>query len=76
MEFLQVLLAKLTPWILVEAKYSANNSISEYLYKYQELTGAEYAFQVVINLDYVHKDCFTIRTPTIVPAITFLSQLV
>lgn len=64
------------PWILVEAKYSGNNSISEYLYKYQEQTQAEYAFQVVINQDYVDKDCFEFRKPIVVPAITFLSQLV
>ena len=35
-----------------------------------------HAFQVSFALDYVDADCFTRSTPTIVPAKTFLSQLV
>lgn len=64
------------PWFLMEAKCSSNNSISEYLYKYQEITGAKHAFQVVMDLDYVDRDCFEFQKPIIVPAITFLSQLI
>jgi predicted AAA+ superfamily ATPase len=64
------------PWFLVEAKCSSNNSLSEYLYKYQEITGAKHAFQVVMDLEYIDRDCFEFKKPIIVPAITFLSQLV
>lgn len=64
------------PWLLVEAKSSDNNRISKYLYKYHEQTGAKYAFQVVHDMAYVDKNCFEFEGPLIVPAMTFLSQLV
>lgn len=64
------------PWFLVEAKISRNNSLSKSLFYYQEKTGAPHAFQVVRDLDHEDIDCFSIDTPVIVPAKTFLSQLV
>ncbi len=64
------------PWFLVEVKYSDKSSISEHLYKYQEVTGAKHAFQVVITGEFVNQDCFHYKKPIIVPAITFLSQLI
>ncbi len=64
------------PWFLVEAKYSDNSSISRNLAIFQQQTGAKHAFQVVIDMDYVAIDCFSYYKPTIVPAKTFLSQLV
>jgi predicted AAA+ superfamily ATPase len=64
------------PWFLVEAKTSNNSSISSSLYHYQKLTQAKHAFQVVLNMDYVDKDCFSYNDPIIVPAKTFLSQLI
>ena len=64
------------PWILVEAKYSNNNSISKNLFYFQEKTKAPFAFQVVHNLEYVDKSCFEHEGPIIVPASTFLSQFV
>lgn len=64
------------PWFLVEAKYSNNSPISESLRIFQEKTKAKYAFQVVINMPYVDVDCFSCTAPTVVPARTFLSQLV
>lgn len=64
------------PWILVEAKNSDNNSISKNLIYFKEKTKAEYAFQVVNEMDYVDKSCFDVKDPVIVPARTFLSQLV
>ncbi len=64
------------PWFLVEVKNGPNHSISKHLYYFQEETQAPHAFQVVIEMDYVDKDCFSMHKPTIVPAQTFLSQLV
>jgi hypothetical protein len=64
------------PWFLVEAKYSGNNSISENLYRFQKQLNASHAFQVVFNTEYVSADCFLEKTPVIIPASTFLSQLI
>lgn len=64
------------PWFLVEAKHAENSGISKELYYYQALTGAEHAFQVVLNMKYVEQNCFAERDPIIVPATTFLAQLV
>jgi hypothetical protein len=61
---------------MIEVKYSANSGISKSLYYFQEQTGAKHAFQVVFDLPYVDKDCFTYTKPIIVPAKTFLSQLI
>jgi uncharacterized protein len=64
------------PWFLVEVKLSNNKSISPHLKRFQEELGAAHAFQVILDLPYVDKDCFSIKTPIIVPAKTLLSQLV
>lgn len=64
------------PWFLVEVKSSNNQSISEHLYYFQQQTKAPHAFQLVFNLPYQEIDCFSYNQPVIVPAITFLSQLV
>lgn len=64
------------PWFLVEAKYSNNQSISKNLYYYQKSTNAKHAFQVVIDMEYIDADCFKTCDPIIVPARTFLSQLI
>ncbi len=64
------------PWFLVEAKLSANNRISSNLEYFQKQLACPHAFQVVMNLEYINKNCFNYKTPIIVPASTFLSQLV
>ncbi|MCH9690319.1 MAG: ATP-binding protein [Gammaproteobacteria bacterium] len=64
------------PWFLVEVKAGNHSGISKALYYFQEQTGAPHAFQVCFGLDYVNKDCFSYSKPVIVPASTFLSQLV
>lgn len=64
------------PWFLVEAKTSDKNSLSPSLAYFQQCTGAEYAFQVVLNKPYIEQDCFQYTQPIIVPAETFLSQLI
>jgi uncharacterized protein len=62
------------PWFLVEVKLS-ETSISPSLTYFQGQTQATHAFQVVMSLAYQPADCFKIHRPVIVPAKTFLSQL-
>lgn len=64
------------PWFLVEVKHSGKESLSPSLAYYQQQTGASHAFQVAIDEEFVERDCFEHQTPIIVPAKTFLSQLV
>lgn len=64
------------PWIVLEVKQSRNHAVSKSLYYFQQQTGAAHAFQIVFDMDYVDKDCFHYTEPVIVPAQTFLSQLV
>lgn len=63
------------PWFIVEVKTSNHHGISKSLYYYQDELKVPHAFQVVIDIDYADVDCFSYHQPTIVPAITFLSQL-
>lgn len=63
------------PWFLVEVKLR-EESIGPALRYYQDKLKVPFAFQAVLEADYVDADCFARRgTPTIVPARTFLSQL-
>ena len=64
------------PWILMEVKSSSGSPLSRHLTLFQEKTGAEYAFQVVMDSAFVEEDCFSVKGPVKVPAKTFLSQLV
>ena len=64
------------PWFLVEVKYKNQKAISKNLEYFQKATKAKHAFQVVIDMPYVNKNCFEEETPVIVPALTFLSQLI
>lgn len=62
------------PWFLVEAK-NGDTSLSGNLEHFQRQTGAKHAFQIVVDEDYVDRDCFSYTQPVVVPARTFLSQL-
>ena len=62
------------PWFLVEVK-KADANLSPALAHFQAQTGAEHAFQVVLDLPYEEANCFAHRKPIVVPAKTFLSQL-
>jgi hypothetical protein len=64
------------PWFLVEVKLSSHDRLSKNLFYFQDKLKARHAFQVVFDLEYVAKDCFSSAKPMIVPARTFLSQLV
>ncbi len=63
------------PWFLVEVKSKAKG-LSPALYRFQEETGAPHAFQIAFDLPFVNKNCFEEKGPILVPARTFLSQLV
>ncbi len=64
------------PWFLVEVK-SRDGTMSPSLRYYQDLIGAPFAFQVVLDADFVDADCFAEpRGSLMVPARTFLSQLI
>jgi len=63
------------PWFLVEVK-NTETSISPWLTYYQQQLKVPFAFQVVIEKEYVNADCFAhTGPPLVVPAKTFLSQL-
>ena len=63
------------PWFIVEVK-KASERLSDSLAHFQTQTGARHAFQVVLDLEYVNRNAFDYTTPIIVPAKTFLSQLI
>ena len=63
------------PWFLVEVK-RGDAALSPPLRHFQDQLGAPFAFQVVLDAEYVDRDCFARPgRPLIVPARTFLSQL-
>lgn len=64
------------PWFLVEVKLG-DSSLSPSLAYFQEKLGVRHAFQVVLDAEYIDADCFASpgRGPVVVPARTFLSQL-
>ena len=64
------------PWMLVEAKTSGRGGVSKSLRYFRDHLGGPPAIQVALDLPYVERDCFALARPTIVPARTFLSQLV
>jgi predicted AAA+ superfamily ATPase len=64
------------PWMLVEVKSSDDHGLSKSLFYYKEKTQAQYALQVVFDMKYQKGNCFSSNDPIIVPAKTFLSQLI
>lgn len=63
------------PWFLAEVKLS-QQPVSESLHHFQKQTKAPYAFQIVIESEFVDADCFAKPCgPLVVPSRTFLSQL-
>jgi predicted AAA+ superfamily ATPase len=62
------------PWFLLEVKTSETH-LSPSLERMQAATGAKHAFQVVIDIPFTDASCFGKTKPVIVPARTFLSQL-
>ena len=54
---------------------STDERLSPALAYFQGQTGAAHAFQVVLDQPFIDADCFTRKSPTVVPARTLLSQL-
>ncbi len=63
------------PWILVEVKTSASQPLNKHLAWFQQKTGAQYAFQVVMDRPWVEADCFSTKTPVKVPVESLLMRL-
>lgn len=63
------------PWILVEAKKS-EKKIAPSLSFFQQVTGAEHAFQVSFEEPFVARSPFDYKKPVLVSARTLFSQLV
>jgi hypothetical protein len=64
------------PWLMVEVKSSGAEPLSSNLLFFQKQLNVSHILQVAMNLPYVEKDCFSLNKPIIVPAKTFLSQLI
>lgn len=64
------------PWFLVEVKTSGKAELSDSLGYFQQQTKAKHAFQIAIDAEFVGKNCFEYHDPIIVPAKTFLAQLI
>ncbi|NGX59778.1 MAG: hypothetical protein KR126chlam3_00935 [Chlamydiae bacterium] len=64
------------PWFLVEVKSGNSSKISSSLQHFHEVLETKHAFQVVLDMPYVNRNCFAGKKPVIVPAKTFLSQLI
>lgn len=62
------------PWFLVEVK-NGGRQLSDSLGYFKSQTHARHAFQVVLDRPFAAVDCFTRTDPVLVPARTFLSQL-
>ncbi len=65
-----------SPWFLVEVKHSKKAKLSKSLEYFQCQTQAEHAFQVAFDMEFIERDCFELHRPVIVPAKTFLAQLI
>ncbi len=64
------------PWLLVEVKSSYKNGLTPALNRFQKQIRAEHVLQVAMDMPYEPVNCFDQKKPLIVPARTFLSQLI
>ena len=63
------------PWFMVEVKSSPQQSLNRNLEYFQDRIGAPFAFQAVMEMDFVDRSCFEVQHPVKVPGRTLLSQL-
>jgi len=63
------------PWFIVEVKSSMHQPLSSNLEVFAKQLKIDHVFQVAIDGDYVDKNVFDLKYPVIIPAKTFLSQL-
>ncbi len=64
-----------SPYLLVEVKLRNSLHVSSSLKYFQQQLDAPYALQVVFEMPNTQQTCFIDRTPRVVPARAFLSQL-
>jgi len=64
------------PWFIVEVKSAMDRPLSTSLSVFAKQIRVDHVFQVAIDGAYVDRNVFDIKHPVIVPARTFLSQLV
>lgn len=64
------------PWILIEVKSSRKTMLSPHLSYFQRNLGVPFALQVAFDAEFVDVDCVRLEQPKIVPAKSFLSQLI
>lgn len=64
------------PWFLVEVKTSSKQAISKHLDWFLKRTKAKHAFQVCMDLNYVHADCFEHTQPIKISAENLLMRLI
>ena len=64
------------PWLMVETKRSGARALSKSLRHFAERLNVPHALQVAEELPYVDRDVFALDRPKVVPARTFLSQLI
>ena len=64
------------PWLLAEAKLSGKGHLSKSLIHFAAALGVPHAVQVAADLEPVDRDAFALDRPSIVPARSFLTQLV
>ena len=64
------------PWFLVEVKTSMKERISPNLGHFKNQLSVKHVFQVSMEGDFIKRNVFEFDRPLIVPARTFLSQLV
>lgn len=65
-----------SPWMLIEVKASGKTPLSKHLHTFSSQLEVKHVFQIAFDLPYVEQDCMLLKAPKIVPAETFLSQLV
>jgi len=64
------------PWFMVEVKSSMTAKLSKNLEVFAKQLKIEHVFQVAIHGNFIDQDIFELNRPAIIPAKTFLSQLV
>lgn len=64
------------PWVLIEAKSSHKQPLSDNLRFFQEQLKAPHIFQLAFDMEYIDIDLFAVEGIKIVPIKTFLSQLI
>jgi len=64
------------PWFILEVKSLMSQPLSSSLEVFAKQLKVHHVFQVAIDAEYVDQNVFDLKHPVIVPAKTFLSQLV